>query len=56
MNRFLPLAIPILMSAACSPQTVRLAATVAHPTAVAVQVDTGNLHVFDPETELALGR
>ena len=40
MNRFLPLAIPILMSAACSPQTARLAATVAHPTAVAVQVDT----------------
>src|SRR5262245_38540419 len=40
MNRFLPLAVSILMSAAFFPQTARLAATVAQPTAVIVQVDT----------------
>jgi RND family efflux transporter MFP subunit len=40
MNRFLPLAIPILISAACSPRAARLGATGAERTAVAVQVET----------------
>jgi len=40
MNRFLPLAIPILMTAACSRQEAPLAATGAQPTASAVQVET----------------
>ena len=40
MNRFLPLAIPILMSASCSWQKATLAATDARQTASAVQVET----------------
>jgi RND family efflux transporter MFP subunit len=40
MNRYLPLAIPILMTAACSPEKATLAATGAQPTAAAVQVET----------------
>jgi RND family efflux transporter MFP subunit len=54
MNRFLPLAIPILISAACSPQAARLVATVARPTAVVVQVDTVSVSPI-PDTYRASG-
>src|SRR4051812_29991398 len=40
MNRYLPLVIPILMTAACSPERVSLAATGAEQTAAAVQIET----------------